>query len=651
MYRYSRLTLSQMECKIYLLLCISLISSGLVQGNDNGTLYGTTWSPELRSQELQCPPWFFYNTTTYKCECYHNLSDSEGSIVLCTDKGALLRNGYCMTHEEGKGTFVSRCIYFEVNGHNRSGNFTGFITLPDNISQLNNYMCGPMNRKGLVCGECIEGYGLSFVSIRPTCTVCSGEKQVGGILLYLFLTIVPITVIYLFFLVYNVGLTSSPFTAFVFFSQTMFILPTIVFAHYDLSDYWNVLHNSYADILFTFYGFWDLHFFFIYFMPPICISTTLSMLGILLLRHVVIIYPILLICLTWLCIHLYSRNFKLFVWLWRRISPLFNKMKKDAKFTVIDMFSTFLLLSYSKSFEQLIFIAEIRYNVILYNMNNLPTCRLLSIDPSIKLFGYYHLVFVLVPFILFSIVLVPPVIFLALYPLKRCRPICVKCACGGRRRAALNIFVEKYYSCYRDGLDGGRDMRSFASLYFIIKIIFIVIGIIDFSFMYTILIGSTAFFIALVQPYKKYYMNILDSLLLANLTFIYLMAEKAVHFQSSIAVYAIVIASSIPMWVLCLYVIYKIFQLKKLLLFIKKKLPSMQKLCPCYNKADEDKTASQENKDSNNLEIPDRIVNPDQYEEDNAPTGVIKGTHECSPVDNNIELKLETQMAGSLTDK
>ena len=32
----------------------------------------------------------------------------------------------------------------------------------------------------------------------------------------------------------------------------------------------------------------------------------------------------------------------------------------------------------------------------------------------------------------------------------------------------INIFVERFYSCYKDGLDGGRDMRSFAGFYFII---------------------------------------------------------------------------------------------------------------------------------------------------------------------------------------
>ena len=35
----------------------------------------------------------------------------------------------------------------------------GFISLPENVSELNDYMCGPMNRKGLVCSECIDGFG------------------------------------------------------------------------------------------------------------------------------------------------------------------------------------------------------------------------------------------------------------------------------------------------------------------------------------------------------------------------------------------------------------------------------------------------------------------------------------------------------------
>ena len=36
---------------------------------------------------------------------------------------------------------------------------------------------------------------------------------------------------------------------------------------------------------------------------------------------------------------------------------------------------------------------------------------------------------------------------------------------------ALNTFVENFYSSYRDSLSGDRDMRGFASLYFLLRII------------------------------------------------------------------------------------------------------------------------------------------------------------------------------------
>ena len=37
---------------------------------------------------------------------------------------------------------------------------------------------------------------------------------------------------------------------------------------------------------------------------------------------------------------------------------------------------------------------------------------------------------------------------------------------------SLTAFTEKFYGCYRDGLDGGRDMRSFASFYFLLRYIY-----------------------------------------------------------------------------------------------------------------------------------------------------------------------------------
>ena len=43
----------------------------------------------------------------------------------------------------------------------------------------------------------------------------------------------------------------------------------------------------------------------------------------------------------------------------------------------------------------------------------------------------------------------------------------------------INIFVERFYSCYKDGLDGGRDMRSSAGFYFILRYTFFLAAILS----------------------------------------------------------------------------------------------------------------------------------------------------------------------------
>ena len=42
---------------------------------------------------------------------------------------------------------------------------------------------------------------------------------------------------------------------------------------------------------------------------------------------------------------------------------------------------------------------------------------------------------------------------------------------------SVNIFVEKVHNCYRNGLDGGRDLRSFSGLYFFLRMAVFLVGL------------------------------------------------------------------------------------------------------------------------------------------------------------------------------
>ena len=92
-----------------------------------------------------------------------------------------------------------------------------YVQLPDNISELNDYMCGPMNRKGRVCSECIDGFAPSVTSIGYECSNCTDTWY--GVPLYLFLEFVPITMFYLAVLVFQISVTSAPMTCCVMYSQ------------------------------------------------------------------------------------------------------------------------------------------------------------------------------------------------------------------------------------------------------------------------------------------------------------------------------------------------------------------------------------------------------------------------------------------------
>ena len=166
----------------------------------------------------------------------------------------------------------------------------------------------------------------------------------------------------------------------------------------------------------------------------------------------------------------------------------------NTKSNLIGVFATFILLSYSKFLFQsfLLIGCETSY---IFN-GNFSSVSTTQYDPSESCKSGSHIAIAFFATLILCAFNIVPMMLLVLYPLKTFRKCLSKCKLD---RIAITAFVEKYHSCYRDGLNGGRDMRSFAGLYFLIFL------------MATVLI-------AYVQPYKKTYMNIIDTILFATIT-------------------------------------------------------------------------------------------------------------------------------------
>ena len=205
-----------------------------------------------------------------------------------------------------------------------------------------------------------------------------------------------------------------------------------------------------------------------YFLPPYCLSgiRNLKFIHVAYLGYICFFfYPPLLICLTWICVELHGRNFRPLVWLWRPFHGYFVQLRRgwDTKSDIIDVFITFFLLSYGKIVHQTLLL--ISYDIIT-NINELGQYFISHqcvVDQSISYGSTYHLLFAIPSLFIFLIFTILLPLLLILYSIRAFQ------SCLSRRHLnsiAINIFIEKIHGCYRNGLDGGQDMRSFSGLYF-----------------------------------------------------------------------------------------------------------------------------------------------------------------------------------------
>ena len=153
------------------------------------------------------------------------------------------------------------------------------------------------------------------------------------------------------------------------------------------------------------------------------------------------------------------------MWLWRPFHSCLVKIRRGygSKNSIIDVFSAFFLLSYSKLMFQTAFFLSC---VEIRNISDDSYYLVMQYDPTLSCSGskYYQMaVPALLCLCIFNIL---PVLLIVFYPIKVFRKCLSKCKLDS---LSLTAFTEKFYGCYRDGLDGGRDMRSFAGFYFLLR--------------------------------------------------------------------------------------------------------------------------------------------------------------------------------------
>ena len=552
------------------------------------------------AEEQSCPTWYVetkHNGVT-RCVCGARLENN----VRCDDatQETLILEGFCMSYNETiNDTVIGRCPF---NYHYPDAQ-TFYVTLPNDTSELNNFMCNGLNRTGLFCSQCQQGLGPAVLSHKRQCVKCLDKRY--GWLLYITATLIPTTILCLLVMVFQFHVTSAEMNAFVFVCQMITCASTLsnsyMYVHYTANS--TAIHFLVLAVV-TFFGIWNLDFF-RYFIPSFCISSDMTTLHTLALEYVVAIYPLVLTVVIYFCIEMYDRGVRVVVWVWRPFHVCFARFRRrwDPKGSVINAFATFLLLSYSK-------LLTVSYSLLaateLYNDKGERVGPvLLYFDASIEYFSRQHLPFALLAICILLVFVLIPLLLLLLYPMRsfqRCLGYCTSI-----RWQFLHTFADAFQGCYKNGTNGTWDFRYFAGLYLLFRIVALVAFISHNAVEWLILIPFlvvVSLMFAYFRPYRNNYFNIIDCLafaILALTTFLVMYAMNLMPFPMHL-LYALAL---IPCLYFISFVLYKI--ISRVALF-----------CNCCSKIGEILNARKENHQlpirRDDEDLPDRIVNPDMYE-------------------------------------
>ena len=211
-------------------------------------------------QSNSCPPWFYFDWETQSCQCLTYYA------ARCFNNKAYLLAGFCATLDTDTNILsLAECPYHGFTTTRHGDHW--YTHLPDNVSELNDYMCGPLNRKGRVCSECKDGYGLAVTSVGFQylgCSECTGVWY--GVPLYLLLEMLPLTVLYLVILLFQINITSGSITCFILYSQLIVIAFDHIFGGDDLKVSDIIFAASehskwFFMVIMTCYDVWNLRFF------------------------------------------------------------------------------------------------------------------------------------------------------------------------------------------------------------------------------------------------------------------------------------------------------------------------------------------------------------------------------------------------------
>ena len=507
-----------------------------------------------------CPPGFIQQDSLGPCICSANTHSEYLGISRC--------NSHLSQAYKKRGFWIGYDINTSVNEDSLISSYCPpdfcrqeYLLLPATANRIDLDQIVCLNKRmGIVCGQCRDNYSVHYHSTDFKCKLNKYCKW--GWLFFIISEMVPVTIIFVLIIVFNISFTSGRMNGFVFYAQVVIHLRITADNFIPYPYPVHILHRIHYFI-----------YFFFSFTPfkldeiSFCIWQSASALDILSVSYITLAYSFCLICTLTLVLNKCSfTRYRFF----RCCNRAINQ-KIGPRGSIVDGLSAFLILFYIRCIHACILILAPSH---IYNKGYKYNRIVVFFNGEILWMSKSHLNYVIPSIIALILVSLPPLLLL-IYPLHYKILSLVKLGESQCIRAIfhpiekLKPFMDSFQSCFKD------DFRFFSGLYFIYRLIILInMTLARFQEVYILLeiqLAAMLVIHATCQPYKARSHNIIDTLLLGNLAIINAFTMYNYSIVNSDILPGIFVATSwfqitlifLPFVIALAYVLMKIICLKK----------------------------------------------------------------------------------------
>lgn len=479
--------------------------------NDEATIFLNALLSKQRAlvfhvKMLPCPPGYVLtHSKIAKCECAFKKKYYVG-IKYCDDTQwkAYRQRGYWIGYEinqtEDENSLLTGYCPIGFCKYNE-------FLLPSTADgeELNKIVCSE-SRTGILCGKCMPDHSVYYHSLYFKCI--PNKHCRFGWLFYILSEIVPITVIFLAIIFFNITFTSGLVNGFIFYSQ---VVPMLQITAGGFIPFPVKLSKI---ILFLY-----LHFNLSPFVVDdlsFCLFKNATSLDTLSFSYITLIYSFLLIIGIILLMGKLNPRYYC-----KSLRKCTRTKRQTMQHSIIHALSAFLVLCYAKC-------ARVSISLISFatvqGKGELHQRQVVYYNGEFNWFSTQHLRYAIPAIFVAILVTVIPPILLLIYPihykllsaLKISEFSCVRFVF--RPLDQIKPLLDSFQGSFKD------KFRFFSGLYFLYRLsILINVTLNSFKIMFFILSIQLLGFLVLhgvCQPYKKRSHNIIDTLLFINLAVI-----------------------------------------------------------------------------------------------------------------------------------